>query len=96
MICYSKRKRMMSGTKRHPLRVEIDRAAGRARMCKGDWQQSVPGEDLVKWLRLYRALWSRKPSSKGTTANDKNPGPWAGFYEDDVRALECAVKEWMA
>lgn len=77
--------------------VTIDRETGSATMRRGIWSQTFPAEDLVKKLRFYRGLWARKPNSKGgNKSDDKTPGPWAGHYEDHVRALERAVREWMA
>lgn len=77
--------------------VTIDREAGSATMRGGGWIQTFPAEDLVKKLRFYRRLWSRKPNGRGgSTYDEKTPGPWAGHYEDSIRALESAVREWMA
>lgn len=73
-----------------PLTITLDRDAGTAVMAKDDWRQVIPIAGLRAQLRFYRQLWSRKP--KGTP-NEKTPGPWAGFYADDVRALERAVRE---
>lgn len=72
--------------------VTIDRAGGVARMDKGAWSQVVPLADLPRWVRLYRGLWARKPN-KAFGADTATPGPWAGFYEDDLRALERALRE---
>lgn len=77
---------------RPPLTVTLDRPAGTARLQKDDWGLTVPIGDLPRWSKLYRGLWARKP--KGNFGKDiTTPGPWAGFYEEDMRALERAVRE---
>ena len=73
-----------------PLTVTLDRGAGTAVMAKGGWSQAIQIGDLRSWLRFYRRLWSRK--AKGL-ADEKTPGPWAGFYADDAQALERALLE---
>lgn len=73
-----------------PLTVTLDRDAGTAELARDDWRQVVPIGGLRAQLRFYRQLWSRK--AKGTP-DEKTPGPWAGFYEESVRALERAVRE---
>lgn len=75
------------------LTITFDRPAGTVEMRKALWWQVVPIADLPRWLRLYRGFWSRKPDAKGRAPDLKTPGPWAAFYEDDLRALEAAVKE---
>lgn len=75
-----------------PLIITLDRAAGTAELRKGDWWQVVPITDLPKQMRFYRGLWARKPNGKAQT-NDKTPGPWARFYEVDLRAIEAAIRE---
>jgi hypothetical protein len=67
--------------------VTIDRAAGVFRMAKGNWSLTDPISRLPHWLALYCGLWSRGSKVKG------GPGPWARFYEDDVAALEAALRE---
>lgn len=47
----------------------------------------VAVEELAKWLAFYRRMWSRG------AANPGQPGPYARFYEADVRALEDAVRK---
>lgn len=74
------------------LTVTLDRAAGTAVLRKGAWSQTVPLADLPIWCRLYRNLWARKPNRTFGT-DTTTPGPWAAFYEQDLRALERANKE---
>lgn len=74
------------------LTVTLDRAAGKAELRKADWSMSIAIADLPVWVRRYRALWSRKPNRPFGT-DTSTPGPWAGFYEYDLRALERATKE---
>ena len=74
------------------LTVTLDRAAGKAELRKADWSMSIAIADLPVWVRRYRALWSRKPNRPFGT-DTSTPGPWAGFYEHDLRALERATKE---
>lgn len=69
------------------LTITIDHAANTAEMRKALWTQRVAIDDLAGWLRFYRGLWARGSKVKG------EPGPWARFYEQDVRALEAAVRE---
>lgn len=66
--------------------ITLDRAVGAAEMRKGAWSQRVPITDLPKWRALYRRLWAR--GSKTTS----DPGPWARFYDDDLRVLDLAIQ----
>lgn len=75
-----------------PLTVTLDRAAGTATLRKGDWAMVIAIADLPVWTARYRAFWARKPN-KPFGADTTTPGPWAGFYADDLRALERATKE---
>ena len=67
--------------------IDLDHGAGVAVLRKRLWSQRVAVGDLVGWLGLYRRLWSRGSKIKN------EPGPWARFYEQDVHALEAAVRE---
>lgn len=67
--------------------IDLDPVEGVAVMHKRLWSQRVNIDDLPRWLRFYRGLWSR-----GSKVKDE-PGPWSRFYEQDVRALEAAVRE---
>lgn len=69
------------------MRVELDRAAGLARLCAETWSQVVPIAALPGQLAFYRRLWSRGAKAKGA------PGPWARHYAASVAALEAAVRE---
>lgn len=71
--------------------ITLDATSRTACMAGGIWSQTVPIGDLPKWLRLYRELWSRLPSGKKPVLG--KPGPWARYYEADVRALEHAVRQ---
>lgn len=75
-----------------PVRVTIDHAARTATLQMTSWSATFPISDLPAQLRFYRRLWARQPNHKGQLDLTK-PGPWAGFYEETVRALECAVRE---
>lgn len=70
--------------------ITLDPVARTAFMAGGTWSQTVPLADLPGWLKLYRNLWSRLPDGKKLVPG--KPGPWARFYEADVRALEAAVR----
>lgn len=67
--------------------ITLDRAAGTAELKKTSWSTRVAIADLPRWWRFTRALWSR-----GAKRKDQ-PGPWARFYEEDLRALERAIEE---
>lgn len=69
------------------LTVQIDRASGAAILRKAYWLRRVALADLPAQLTFYRALWSR--GARGPN----RPGPWAHFYDDDIRALEAAIRE---
>ncbi|MBN8294965.1 hypothetical protein JI664_23565 [Rhodobacter sp. NTK016B] len=69
------------------LTVTLDRAAGAAELRKDSWSTRVSITDLPRWHDLYRRLWAR--GSKTTNG----PGPWARFYEADLRALDAALTE---
>lgn len=69
------------------LSVTIDRAAGMADLRKGRWSVRVPIAALPGYRALYRRLWAR-----GSKIADR-PGPWARFYQEDLRALDAALDE---
>lgn len=71
--------------------ITLDAPTRTAAMAKAAWSQTVPLADLPGWLALYRRLWSRLPDGKKPVPG--KPGPWAEFYEADVRALERAVRQ---
>lgn len=70
-----------------PLEITLCRETGTALMCKAGWSERIPIADLPRKLRFYRSLWSRGSKVKG------DPGPWAGHYEQDLRALVAAIRE---
>jgi hypothetical protein len=67
--------------------VTLDRAAGTAELRLPSWSRVIPIGELRAELEFYRRLWGRGSKVKN------GPGPWARFYEADVRALEAAVRE---
>lgn len=67
--------------------VTLDRQAGTALLQLTSWSGVIPIADLRGELEFYRRLWGRGSKVKN------GPGPWARFYEADVRALEAAVRE---
>lgn len=69
------------------LTVTLDRATGTADLRKDGWSQRVAIADLGRWRALYRGLWSR--GAKKPT----EPGPFARFYDDDIRVLDAAIRE---
>lgn len=69
------------------LTITLDRAAGVAELRKDRWFARIPISDLPRWRDLYRRLWARGSKTKN------GPGPWARFYEDDLRAFERALTE---
>ncbi|GLS87700.1 hypothetical protein GCM10010873_26740 [Cypionkella aquatica] len=71
--------------------ITLDATTRTASMAGGTWSQTVPLADLPNWLALYRRLWSRLPDGKKPVPG--KPGPWARFYDADVRALEAAVRQ---
>ena len=71
--------------------ITLDATNRTAFMAGGTWSQTVPLADLLGWLKLYRNLWARLPDGKKPVPD--KPGPWAVFYEADVRALEGAVRK---
>ena len=71
--------------------ITVDPITRTAFMAGGTWSQTVPLADLPKWLKLYRELWSRLPGGKKPVPG--KPGPWARFYDADVRALEAAIRQ---
>lgn len=73
--------------------VTLDRAAGTALLSKRFWGATIPAADLPGWASLYRRLWSRPAKDKGAGWDTSKPGPWAGNYENDMRALERAARE---
>lgn len=52
---------------------------------KGSWSETFPISALPDRLTLYRGLWHRG-GKKG------EPGPYARFYEADIKALERVEK----
>jgi hypothetical protein len=70
--------------------ITLDATSRTARLAKASWSNVIPLADLPKWLKLYRGLWSRL--SGGKKSEPGKPGPWAEFYDADVRALERAVR----
>jgi hypothetical protein len=75
------------------LTVTLDRAAGTAELRKRLWAVTIPAADLAGWAALYRQLWSRPAKDKGAGWDIRKAGPWAGHYENDMRALERAARE---
>lgn len=69
------------------LTITLDRAAGVAVLAKGGWRHRLALEDLRHWRDLYSKLWGRGAKRPGA------PGPWASFYDDDLRRLTAAVQE---
>lgn len=67
--------------------VTPDRAAGTVRLAIGDWSEVIPRSALRGRLELYRGLWGRGSKTKG------GPGPWAGFYEQNVQVLTAALRD---
>ncbi|MCA2014394.1 hypothetical protein LCM17_23085 [Cereibacter sphaeroides] len=67
------------------LTITLDRAAGAADLRKDAWSARIPITDLPAWRDLYRRLRDRGSKPKN------GPGPWARFYEADVRAIEDAI-----
>lgn len=51
------------------------------------WSELVLVEDLQKKLRFYRALSERGGKGKG------QPGPYARYYRDTIKALEGVARE---
>lgn len=72
---------------RAALTIMLDRAAGAAELRKDSWSTRVAIIDLQRWRDLYRRLWARGSRTKN------GPGPWARFYEADLRALDAALTE---
>lgn len=56
------------------------------RMSRGQWSMTIPVEEVPKWLDFYRGLWGRGAKAPG------QPGPWAVFYEENVKALEFVTR----
>lgn len=75
------------------LTVTLDRVAGTAELRKRLWAVTIPAAGLRDWAALYRRLWSRPAKDKGPSWDTSKPGPWAGHYENDMRALERAARE---
>lgn len=71
--------------------ITLDRANRTAEMRKRLWSQRVSFDDLPGQLRFYRKLWAR--GSKQKHGQAPGPGPYARFYEQDVAALEAAIRE---
>lgn len=69
------------------MEVRLCRETGSAEMCKGTWSMRVGIDDLPKWLQIYRGFWSRGSKVKN------GPGPWAKHFEEDLRAIEAAIRE---
>lgn len=69
------------------LTVTIERATGSAVLRKATWSRRLALADLPRQLAFYRGLWSRR----GRKPNEA--GPWARFYDDDIRVLEAAIRE---
>lgn len=70
--------------------ITLDPTNRTASMAKATWAQVVPLAELPAWLKLYRGLWARLPDGKKPVPG--KPGPWADFYEADLRAIERAVR----
>ncbi len=72
--------------------LTVTRTGDRVHLAKARWSQTIALADLPARLQLYRCLWARKP---GRPFREKpvTPGPWARFYEDDLRVLDAALKD---
>lgn len=69
------------------LTISLCRDTGTALMRKGGWSRRISIADLPAQLRFYRGLWARGSKVKGA------PGPWGAHYEQDLRAIEAAIRE---
>lgn len=69
------------------LTITLCRETGTALMCKAGWSQRIAITDLPAKARFYQGLWARGSKIKGA------PGPWGAHYEEDLRAIQAAIRE---
>ena len=69
------------------LTITLCRQTGTAMMSKAGWSERIAITDLPAKARFYQGLWARGSKTKGAA------GPWAAHYEQDLRAIQAAIRE---
>lgn len=58
-------------------------------LVKGAWRSTIPVAALPGYIRLYTELRDRK-APRDAKGRVTEPGPYHGFYADDLDALKAA------
>ncbi len=68
------------------MKVALSADGKHLHLSSGGWAQTITVEQLPAQIALYRGLRDRRATQPG------RPGPYARFYDADVKALEFAQR----